>query len=111
MKQTRASAVHVSAIRVPRRGLREAVAHGVEARGVLVISNGESFELRDQRGPRGSRSGCPDDDEQEGGRERARRASATDQPAGLSWRSLKRWILPVAVLGRSVTNSIQRGYL
>src|SRR6185437_15221250 len=27
------------------------------------------------------------------------------------WRSLKRWILPVAVLGRSVTNSIQRGYL
>src|SRR6185503_16426596 len=26
-------------------------------------------------------------------------------------RSLKRWILPVAVFGRSVTNSIQRGYL
>src|SRR5262245_39550064 len=36
----------------------------------------------------------------------------------LSWyayqflaRSLKRWILPVAVLGSSATNSIQRGYL
>ncbi len=28
-----------------------------------------------------------------------------------SSRSLKRWILPVAVLGRSFTNSIQRGYL
>src|SRR6266852_9913830 len=26
-------------------------------------------------------------------------------------RSLKRWILPVAVLGNSFTNSIQRGYL
>src|SRR5918911_1681135 len=26
-------------------------------------------------------------------------------------RSLKRWILPVAVLGSSGTNSIQRGYL
>src|SRR3984957_17016320 len=26
-------------------------------------------------------------------------------------RSLKRWILPVAVLGSSATNSIQRGYL
>src|SRR5262245_63721170 len=29
----------------------------------------------------------------------------------LSARSLKRWILPVAVLGSSVRNSIQRGYL
>src|SRR2546425_2572383 len=27
------------------------------------------------------------------------------------WRSLKRWILPVAVLGSSPTNSIHRGYL
>jgi hypothetical protein len=29
----------------------------------------------------------------------------------LSARSLKRWILPVAVLGSSAMNSIQRGYL
>src|SRR5215475_6966926 len=29
----------------------------------------------------------------------------------LSARNLKRWILPVAVLGSSVRNSIQRGYL
>src|SRR5262245_53566618 len=31
--------------------------------------------------------------------------------AANSARSLKRWILPVAVFGRSVRNSIQRGYL
>src|ERR1044071_1628172 len=30
---------------------------------------------------------------------------------GPSARSLKRWILPVAVFGRSLRNSIQRGYL
>jgi hypothetical protein len=30
---------------------------------------------------------------------------------GMRSRSLKRWILPVAVLGRSATNSIWRGYL
>jgi len=28
-----------------------------------------------------------------------------------SARNLKRWILPVAVFGRSLRNSIQRGYL
>jgi hypothetical protein len=30
---------------------------------------------------------------------------------GPSARSLKRWILPVAVFGSSLRNSIQRGYL
>jgi hypothetical protein len=35
--------------------------------------------------------------------------SSQDAPA--SARSLKRWILPVAVFGNSLRNSIQRGYL
>jgi hypothetical protein len=34
-----------------------------------------------------------------------------DQCAPGCSRSLKRWIFPVAVLGRSATNSITRGYL
>src|SRR4030088_3231113 len=32
-------------------------------------------------------------------------------PQGALWRSLKRWILPVDVLGSSGMNSTQRGYL
>ena len=36
---------------------------------------------------------------------------ASPRYASASARSLKRWILPVAVFGSSVRNSIQRGYL
>jgi hypothetical protein len=40
-----------------------------------------------------------------------RTAHASTAHAGPSARSLKRWILPVAVFGSSLRNSIQRGYL
>jgi DNA-binding response OmpR family regulator len=41
----------------------------------------------------------------------ALRAAVTLRLADRHCRSRKRWILPVAVLGSSDTNSIQRGYL
>jgi hypothetical protein len=39
------------------------------------------------------------------------RGASRRQCVGASARSLKRWILPVAVFGNSVRNSTQRGYL
>jgi hypothetical protein len=45
------------------------------------------------------------------GPERLERAVEHRGRAEPQARSLNRWILPVAVFGRSVTNSIQRGYL
>jgi len=45
------------------------------------------------------------------GRQRLQRAIEHGRGSALQRRSLKRWILPVAVLGSSPANSIQRGYL
>ena len=89
-----------------RRGRRRAArgSRGIEWRGFRAPRRAATAAAA---GP-----GAPSDEEQGGGgREGARQHVAPGQAAAVPWRSLKRWILPVAVLGSSGTKSIQRGYL
>jgi len=112
VKHARARAIPGLRIRLLPCGPGETVPDRVETRGVLVIPRGQGLELRDEGRPRKGGPGKGEDNEQHRDpAEGALHRVVPRQEPGAAWRSLNRWILPVAVLGSSTTKSIHRGYL